>query len=178
MILKKTALQILNQLDLLPYLRQYGRAEVVGSVALDLIVKLDLDIHLLIEDEDIFPITHAVSRYLLDQAQIDEVRLSDYRHQGGLKLGVDDYPTPLGEWSIDIWVTNQTESTAFAFIAETLPRLNAENRQTILAIKHHYHQKGLLRDGLSLLIYQAVLDEGINHLSDFENFRQESNMVG
>ncbi|MCW4050675.1 MAG: hypothetical protein NWE89_13170 [Candidatus Bathyarchaeota archaeon] len=35
-------------------------------------------------------------------------------------------------------------------------------------IKQHYHERGVLRDGLSLGIYEAVLDQGVTSVEAFE----------
>jgi hypothetical protein len=47
-VLRREAEEIIARLGLLEMLRSYGRAEVVGSVALDLVVRRDIDIHLLL----------------------------------------------------------------------------------------------------------------------------------
>lgn len=166
--LQQEAQQILKALDLVEVLSRYGRAEVVGSVALDLIVKLDLDIHLLIDHADLFGVVNSITEYLLDHPKVREVRITDWRDEGGIKIGVDEYAGPSGNWTIDIWVTDQIESTAFETVQEILGKLTAENRDVILSLKEHYYRQGKLRNGLSLKIYRAVLDGGINTVSEFE----------
>ncbi len=51
-------------------------------------------------------------------------------------------------------------SEAYAIIGE-MGLLTAEQREAILRIKRDYHRRGLLRDGLSLQIYRAVVDHGV-----------------
>lgn len=161
---------ILEDTNLLPFLNQFGRAEVVGSVALDLIVKPDLDIHLLINNQDLMPTAHTIVEYLIEQNKIREVRLTDWRQENGLKIGVDAYPTASGDWSIDIWVTNDQRTTAFDFV-ETLNNTLTENqRGAILKIKTHFYKQGLLRDGLGLKVYNAVVEHGIETVDEFLKF--------
>jgi hypothetical protein len=144
--------QIEQKLNLLSLLSAYGQAEIVGSAALDLIVKPDLDIHLLTTNDDLFEVVSQITRSLLEKEKVGEVRLSDYRADGGIKIGIDAYPAASGVWSIDIWVTNRIETTAFEFTRQLKQRLEKEERLAILAFKHHYYQQGQLRDGISLEI--------------------------
>ncbi len=142
----------------------------VGSVALDLIVKPDLDLHLLIDAEDLMPTVHAVSDYLLEQPKVREVRITDWRSENGIKIGVDAYPAPSGNWSIDIWITNDRRTTAFDFVQQMNAELTDAQRHTILQIKQHFFQLGELKDGLSLKIYQAVVEKGIRTVEEFFEF--------
>ena len=166
--LKEEANRILDELQLMQYLSGLGTPKVVGSVALDLIVKLDLDIHLLLPHPNLFAAVNEITEYLLDHPKIREVRITDWRVSGGLKIGVDVYPEASGDWSIDIWVTDQIATTAFDLVPELLQKLTPETRRTIMQIKEHYYSKGELRDGLSLKIYRAVLDAGVRSVEDFE----------
>jgi hypothetical protein len=47
---KQEAEQIIKDIGILRILDSLGEAQVVGSVALDLIVKRDIDIHVVVED--------------------------------------------------------------------------------------------------------------------------------
>ncbi len=165
--LKAEAEAILDGLSLLPVLRRYGDARVVGSVALDLIVKLDIDVHVLISDPDLLSVAQSVSRHLLDQAHVHEVRLSDYRASGAVKVGVDAYPGHSGIWSIDVWITNRPETIGFALVDRFKDSLSPEQRAAILQIKRHYHERGELRNGLSGLIYEAVVDRAVRSVEEF-----------
>jgi hypothetical protein len=83
---------------------------------------------------------------------------------------VDAYPGKSGDWSIDIWVTNRIETTAFEYIKELNEKLTPEHRQRIMEIKQYYHRQGKLRDGLSLKIYRAVIELGIRTVGEFEDY--------
>ena len=54
--LKLEAEDIIQQLTLFEILGQYGEARLVGSCALDLIVKLDIDIHLVVGTTDLLSV--------------------------------------------------------------------------------------------------------------------------
>ena len=46
--------------------------------------------------------------------------------------------------------------------------LTPERRETILAMKRHYHAEGRRRDGMSHRIYLAVLGRGVRTVEEFE----------
>ena len=164
--LKREAEGIIAELNLLKLLTAYGDARVVGSVALDLIVKLDIDIHILVRNEDLLEVINDIYRKLLNHDSVHEVRISDYRDQG-VKLGIDSYPGVSGNWSIDIWVTNKVEETGFEMVERLRGEMSMEHRKNIMAIKSYYHERGLLRDGISSLIYSAVVEKGVQNVNEF-----------
>ncbi|MFW9933469.1 MAG: hypothetical protein ACFFDR_12530 [Candidatus Thorarchaeota archaeon] len=164
--LTQEAQEILSQLDLLNLLGKYGETRVVGSVVLELLVKLDLDLHVLLSTYPLMESVNRITTELLDHQHINEVRISDYRPEG-VKIGIDECPSVSGNWTIDIWLTNDVSTTAFGHAERILAELTLEKRERILSLKEHYHRQGRLRNGISTLIYQAVLD-GITNVRDFE----------
>ena len=158
---------IVADLALLEVTRRFGRAELVGSVALDLIVKRDIDVHLLIGTTDLLAVADGIYHVLLDHPRVREVRITDWRAEGGVKIGIDAYPGPSGDWSIDIWITDRAETTAFDETRRLRGRLTEEHRAAILAIKRAYHARGALRDGISKRIYEAVVDKGVRSEAEF-----------
>jgi hypothetical protein len=88
--LKHEAERIIEELDLLRLLSAYGEARIVGSVALDLIVKLDIDIHLLVDNQDILEVVNGVYNCLLTYENVPEVRITKIPGHG-IKIGVDKY---------------------------------------------------------------------------------------
>jgi hypothetical protein len=161
---------IIAELDLFAILSRHGEARLVGSVALDLIVKLDIDIHLLVGTSELLAVADNICRQILDGGLVHEVRLSDYRGEGGVKIGIDAYPARSGDWSIDLWVTEHLEATAFAFVDQMKAQLRPEHREAILAIKRDLFWRGELRQGLSMLIYQAVVEDGVRTASAFREW--------
>ncbi|TXT57045.1 MAG: hypothetical protein BAJATHORv1_20645 [Candidatus Thorarchaeota archaeon] len=173
---KKTeALKILDALDIMDYLNSYGDARVVGSVALDLIVKLDLDVHVLLLLKSPMELAQEIIPILLSRKGVREIRLTDYRQSNeGLKIGIDSYPSMSGTWSIDIWLTEKVYTTGFLDVLRLSHRITLENRKTILKLKWHYHQRGKLRDGISKEIYEAVIYHDVKSVGEFEAYRKTS----
>ena len=98
--LKREAENIIEDLNLLETLGELGEARIVGSVVLNLIVKLDIDVHVVVTKTDLLKAVNEVYSRLLERPEIDEVRISDYRPDG-VKLGIDCYRGESGDWSID-----------------------------------------------------------------------------
>ena len=80
--LANEAYAIITELSLLELLRRFGDARLVGSVPLDLIVKLDIDIHVLVSIRDLLNTVDSIYHRLFEKEQIREVRISDYRPEG------------------------------------------------------------------------------------------------
>jgi len=59
---------------------------------------------------DLFAVADELYRHLLDHDRVREVRVTDFRGRGSLKVAVDRYAGPSGDWKIDIWVTNRPET--------------------------------------------------------------------
>ena len=159
--LKLEAEKIIQELNLLGLLIPHGEARVVGSVALDLIVKRDIDVHVVVESADLLDVVNRISSHLLNHEKVREIRISDYRHKGSMKVAVDAYPGASGNWSVDIWLTTRPETTGFKLVDYLEKVLNPEQREAILRIKDHYYQRGQLRDSMSTLIYKAVVNKDI-----------------
>ena len=175
--LREEALAVIGDLNLLDLLKEHGETELVGSVALDLIVKPDIDIHLLIKDPDLLGKVNEVYSILLEHPKISEIRISDYR-PNGVKIGIDQYRGEFRSWDIDIWISDKPESIAFEQTKTILSKLTAENRRTIIELKQHYFRLGQLRNGLSLKIYNAVLDHKVRNIDDFERYLASTNIEG
>jgi hypothetical protein len=168
--LRSEAERIIGELALLDILAPLGDAGVVGSVALDLIVKLDIDLYLVVKNGDLLAATDEVYHRLLEDTRVQEGRITDHRQQGGLKIGIDSYSGVSGSWSIDIWITERAETTGRALVERLQRVLTAEHREAIMGIKREFNRQGELRDGMSSLIYDAVVDQGIRTADEFRTF--------
>jgi hypothetical protein len=171
---QQEAFQIIEELNLIDYLTTLGRAHLVGSVALDLIVKPDIDLHLLLDHPNLIETSSTVTAYLLDQLKVREVRVTDWRKEGGIKLGVDQYPGESAVWSLDIWITDREETGGMAAMEEFSKLLTPKLREIILEIKDYYHRQDRLRDGISLQIYTAVLKDGVKTIEEFEDWQPKN----
>lgn len=168
--LREEAEAIVRELALVELLSRFGQARLVGSVTLDLIVKKDIDLHLLTND-DLFAVADRLYRELLKREEIAKVTICDYR-PCGLKIGIDNYSSTSGPWDIEIWLTNDPDATGFTLVDRLNRELTPEHRHTILRIKEHFHGLNQLCGGISTSIYQAVLDHGIRTVEDFERYRE------
>ena len=167
--LKAEAESIIRDLNLFEMLQSQGEARVVGSVALNLVVKPDIDIHLLTRTDDLMSVVDNIYHLLLNQPGVNHVKISDYRERGGLKVGLDSYPGCLADWSLDLWVTNDRDTTGFALVDRLNRELTKEHLVANLEIKKALHAEGGLQDGMSSRIYTAVVDHGIRSAAEFEN---------
>lgn len=178
-MLRREAEAIIADLGLLRLLGRYGRAEVVGSVALDLVVKPDIDVHLLLPaPADLLAAADVLYHQLLSLPGVHEVRITDCRAEGGVKLGIDAYQGPSATWSLDLWLTDREEATAFADVERVRAALTPERRATILALKRRYHARGLCRNGLAMRIYAAVIEGGVRTEAEFERYLERANRGG
>ena len=171
--LKIEAEAIIQSLTLFELLAPFGTVRLVGSVALDLIVKLDIDIHLLVETADLYAVVDPIYHALLNQPLVSEIRISDYRPRSGLKIGVDVYPGPSGLWSIDLLVTDHAETTGFALSERLARELTTQHRTVIMSIKQALNAQGRLRDGISKRVYLAVLEGGVRSFDEFQRLESE-----
>ncbi len=169
--LVQEAVSIITRLDVLREASKAGEARLVGSVAADLVVKRDIDIHVLIpRDATVIGAALKLSRYLLDREGVGEVRITDYRHDEAMKVSVDSLPGRSGPWSMDLWITSNRDMTGFEAADTLRDGLNPVLRDTIMRIKSHYHQRRRLHDGMSTLIYHAVLERGVRSVEEFDEY--------
>ncbi len=168
--LRIEAEQIIEDLDIMGLLNAYGHARIVGSVALDLIVKRDIDIHVLVLLRDTMEMAQHLMSVLLKAEGVNEVSVKDYRERASLKVGIDEYHGASGPWSIDIWLTTDVSTTGFAIVDELEKSLDENMREVILNIKRHYHIRDLLQNGLSSLIHRAVTEGGVRNANEFEQW--------
>ncbi|MFW9846649.1 MAG: hypothetical protein ACFFD6_07875 [Candidatus Thorarchaeota archaeon] len=168
--LRIEAEQVIDELDIMGLLNAYGYARIVGSVALDLIVKRDIDIHALVLLRDTMDMAQHLVAVLLKVEGVEEVHVKDYRDKSSLKVGIDEYHGESGVWSIDIWLTTDVSTTGFALVDELEANLNEAMREVILNIKRHYHIRDLLQPGLSDLIYRGVTEGMVTDVNEFEKW--------
>jgi hypothetical protein len=166
-LLEAEAYGILRELGLMDLLAMYGRPYLVGSVPLRTIVKLDVDINVVLEQE-LFESCLAITQALFFQRRIADVRWTNLLYQQAVKLSLDRYPAPSGDWSIDMILTPNPATEALVHLEWVAERMTEEARQAILSIKAHYYHRGEYCRGLGYRIYQAVLDRGVRNVDEFK----------
>ncbi len=131
------AIGIIDELGILELLNNFGDAKIVGSVAHKLIVKKDIDIHLLTE-RDLLEITFLVLNFLRNKNSKFEIYYEDFRDQkSSMFIGIKDYPGTTYNWYIDIWITSDKKYTGFDQVEYFENFLTRKQRKTILLIKEH-----------------------------------------
>ncbi len=171
--LQLEAIRIIDEIGILELLNSYGEAKIVGSVAHKLIVKKDIDVHLLTK-RDLLEITFLVLDFFKNQNNRIEVYYEDFRdHKSAMFIGVKDYPGSTHNWYIDIWITSNREYTGFDQVGYFKRVLTQNQRKTILLIKEKYDAMGMLNNGFSSVVYEAVLNEKVTNLKQFKQYLQK-----
>lgn len=167
---KKEAEKIIKNVRLLERLSAYGRAELVGSIALDLLAKPEIEIHLLINTSDPVTVAAELVRQFLSETSFDQIKLFYNRKLQGIKLIVDNYIGTFETWSLDILITADPDYVAFDAIPEMRAQLDDEKRAIIMSLKRYYHAKKTLYSGLGNKIYRAVVFHGVRKIDELEAF--------
>lgn len=169
---RNQALTILDRTDLLGRCSSIGSVGLVGSVALNVVVKPDIDLAVFVDEfaprrgfEALLP--------LVDDPTVQEITYVDARRQpiNGLywKLVIVEDGEP---WQIDIWAltrdrdqdSEEEVTRATRLQAEAISR-RPEARATILRIKHKADDLGELVHGRWL--YEAVVDYGVTSYDEY-----------
>lgn len=170
-VLVDEAKQIITDLDLVAILSHYGETRLVGSVALEMVVKRDIDLHVLLETDDIKEAADKICTELKENHGVEEINVYYDRSKVGVKLTIHDYPGQTGNWMIEIWITDWIENTDFAFTELLQRTLTHEQRETIMRIKEDFYYQGFLKDELRSLIYKAVLEDGVKTSQELLNWK-------
>lgn len=173
--------EVVRALRLDEILSRVGRPVRVGSSAMGLMVRRDIDITVICPKIDMraFEEFTAIGALLMRSSDlIAEVR---FRNDSGTwNREPDKYPdglylwlsvqTPKQEnWTVDIWLVDQPERQPdIAHLQSLMPRLTQEHREAILTIKAAL-AKGPPHSSpvTSADVYEAVVDHGTRTLSEF-----------
>lgn len=175
---------IVSALGLEDALRLAGNPVRVGSSALGLMVRRDIDITVVCERLD--PATRRTVAEIAGELMLDRrVGALRYRNDSGvwnaepqnypdgLYLGLT-YRTETGEdWNLDIWFIDEPDRQPdLRHLKTLLPRLTNEVRETVLAIKAELAANAPKggKPAPSALVYEAVLDGGVDTLAGFEDW--------
>ena len=165
---RATAESILDRLDLLARWSAVGRVEVVGSVALDVVVRPDIDLEIYVDTLEPRAGFDAIVA-IADIAGVRRIRYLDARDlpMNGLYWKVE-YEDGGQNWTIDNWMFAGTQpgnsAGATAAIQAAIAR-DAGARATILRIKRSAVERGERAHGR--WVYEAVLDHGIDDYSGY-----------
>lgn len=163
--LKEEALYIVEKLEIIKFLDFYGRVEVVGSVAFDLILNRDIDVHLL-TTYDIYQICDKLIVFLNNNSKICNTEVEDYKDKQSICLIIKDY----NKWNIEVWISNNQNYVGFKLKKDLEKLLNDEKRKIIMEIKKYYNDMNLLHGEMSTNIYKAVAYYNINSIGEFKKY--------
>ncbi|MFI5772656.1 hypothetical protein ACIA74_29910 [Streptomyces sp. NPDC051658] len=166
--------------ELLP---EVGRPVRVGSYALGLMVRRDLDVTVICPQLDP-PTLEAVVRIGAQLAQHQRVRQVRFRddtgewntdpdYPDGLYLGVDCRSVQGQDWTLDIWFVDEPDRQPdLAHLKAMPPRLTSETRSAILEVKRAWADRAEYGKSVkSVDIYRSVLDDHVRTPEQFDEWR-------
>jgi hypothetical protein len=180
-LLQNEADDVVELLGLLPRLERIGRPVRVGSSAMGLMVRRDIDITVICEtlDDAARDSVARLGAQLMTTDQVGGVRFrndsGDWNadpsaYPDGLYIGIF-VCTPGGEnWNLDVWFIDQPERQPdLAHLTTMLPRITDKDREVILAIKRELAKtpRQLPSNVRSFLVCKAVVDDGVQDTMAF-----------
>jgi len=167
---------LLRRLGLMRMVREVGRAWLVGSVPLKLIVKPDIDVHVLVSADDT-PLAEApevdaaltIARGLMERCGVRKLEVLRFLFRRAVKVGFDQR---VGErtWHIDVWVTSDRENLGTGPTRWVRRRLTPALRRAILRLKRYYAERDMCRFGMSAELYRAVIEHGVRTPRQFLDY--------
>jgi hypothetical protein len=182
--LQAEADQVVRALDLVDELAKLGQPTRVGSSALGLMVRRDIDITVSCERLDevtLAGFAQLGARLMLRDDLVVAVRFRNdskawnaepQNYPDGLYLGLSVRTADGANWTFDIWLVDQPERQPdLVHLRTLLPRLTDADRVVILTIKHAL-AVGDSADGKipSALVYEAVMDHGVRTVAGFRGW--------
>jgi hypothetical protein len=164
----RAAQQVLDELDLLARWSPFSEPVVVGSAALDLVVRPDIDVEFLVDELSIRD-GFAVASAIAELPKVRSIRYNDARDkpEHGLYWKVLYELTPAETWTLDLWMFRRDHlgPLASSMVEPIRAALTPETRDTILAIKEAAAERGERAWGHWL--YRAVINEGVRTYAEF-----------
>lgn len=181
----------MRSLNIFKKLNVVGEANLIGSMALDLMVYRDIDIEVLVPKLDKKLISGIIRKIALEfQRRIDFSLMDNTvdtkeKFPKGIYLGikyhpgldwVSDFSNNEETWKIDIWFVDSQNARSLKTTEEIKSKLNAKYKRIILEIKSHlYKSPGYRKDFGAIDIYRAVIEKGVRDLESFKQSVKLSN---
>lgn len=175
--LQKEAKKVIEKLNLIKILSQYGKVNIVGSLEFGLMVWRDIDLDLVLEN-DILEINYwKIVKQLFLNKKIQSMTLSDNRNvedknrPKSLYIGIKYLDNEENTWKIDIRLLNKNDLNTDKIENLINEKITPKNRLIILEIKSQvcnnpkYH-----KEFSSVDIYEAVLINGVKNFEEFVDF--------
>lgn len=176
--LQKTGDKIIKETEILNLLTKYGKVRIHGAYEYGLMLKPNIDIHLIPKNDDI-SVSRNLAKELLDSERFSEVLFFDYYHFKKEKLP-KGYVIGLGiifedvKWNIDIYVMtadvnkNQKAHYCRDFFAQCNPEIKLE----IMKCKHWLQDHNIKYDTSNL--YDLFISGKYKSFDEFKE-KQEKN---
>lgn len=172
--IKEEAERLLSETKLHELLGQFGKVDLGGSYAYDLMVDRDLDFGVAVQS--ITPeIRSKIASLFASQPwaysvnMTDRVNFEPLSNLGaprGLFLGLT-IPFPKERWNIDIWFI-VAEELPTDELADLIAKATQEQKDTILQIKYELLKNDQKEKGItSAEVYKAVLKDGCSSTDEF-----------
>lgn len=178
--LRAAADAVAADLRLAEQLSHLGDPVRVGSAALGLMVRPDLDITVVCRELDESAVValgglFALHIYVRQVTYRDDTAMwndDPETYPDGLYLGVKYCRDSEHEWNLDIWFVDEPDRQPdLAHLRTLAPRLDHERRVAILRIKDQWARRpeygGSVR---GFDVYAAVLDDGVRTPAEFERW--------
>ncbi len=182
-LLQEEADQVVQLLQLDALLSHIGRPVRVGSTAMGLMVRRDIDITVICKELSSATraaFVQAGAKLMLMDRNVISVRFRNdtgawntdpASYPDGLYLGVSARTNEGIDWTLDIWAVDQPERQPdLNHLRKLLPRLDDDRRRTILLIKRVLatEQPNFSKGKVpSAYVYDAVVDDGVGSVKQF-----------
>lgn len=184
--LQTEADDVVRELQLEELLGSIGRPIRIGSSAMGLMVRRDIDITVVCTklDARTLEALGGIAAGLMQKAAVASVRFRNdcgawnrepARYPDGLYLGLTVRARNNAIWTLDIWVVDQpARQPDLAHIESLLPRITDAHRRAILQIKQVLADGPKSADSVpSALVYEAVVDHNVQTVEQFEGWYRE-----
>ncbi|RUM22241.1 hypothetical protein EFQ99_25500 [Rhizobium vallis] len=185
--LQAEADEVVQALRLDELLAGLGQPVRVGSSAMGLMVRRDIDITVIcprLDAQAMEAFTAIGARLMRMTERVVAVRFRNdsgkwnrepEKYPDGLYLWLSVQTPDQTVWTIDIWLVDQPDRQPdIAHLKTLLPRLTDADRETILRIKIALAERPQNAGTVSsALVYEAVLDHRVRTVAEFENWHQE-----
>ncbi|HUD44134.1 MAG TPA: hypothetical protein VMR41_01185 [Patescibacteria group bacterium] len=173
--LQKEGKQILESLQIIQTLSQFGTPEVVGSMTLKTMLYPDIDIVLRKKPIDENAYWQTV-KSLLGKPHVEKLLLMDTRESvtsenpHGLYISIT-YWNGETKWNIDIWFFRVLDPGDPNYYEWIRAHMTESDRQVILVLKEAAIRSGKYKTHIfSTDIYKAVLENNVKNLEDFTKY--------
>lgn len=166
----RSASALLSRTSLIEFLSKYGKVELTGSFAYDLMIDPDIDI--LVRCEQLRMNAVSAFQELIDEAQFARFDFGDfvqYPRPGRPNGYIVALKVPQSDlmWEVEIWFVEPSFESNND-LRQRLETVDPHKRERILKIKHERQTRKLDKHQLSSTeIYEGVLLKGFGTIEEF-----------